>query len=156
MTLKLTLEGDRRVIVTRRFKASPDRVFAAHTEPALIRRWMLGPDGWEMTDCIMEPRVGGHIRHAWAPVGGGAGAFHLTGEVLEIGPGHRIVHVERMFLPDPTPDNRIETVFADDGAGGTLMRMEMTLPDGATRDMMLSTGMEHGMEASYARLEGLI
>jgi hypothetical protein len=31
--------------------------------------------------------------------------------------------------------------------------MRMTLPDAATRDAMLSTGMEHGMEASYVRLE---
>jgi hypothetical protein len=29
----------------------------------------------------------------------------------------------------------------------------MTLPDAETRGMMLASGMEHGMEASYARLE---
>ncbi len=32
----------------------------------------------------------------------------------------------------------------------------MTLPDAATRTAMLSTGMEHGMEASYVRLEGTL
>jgi hypothetical protein len=32
----------------------------------------------------------------------------------------------------------------------------MTLPDAQTRAAMLSTGMEDGMEASYARLEGMI
>jgi hypothetical protein len=57
-----------------------------------------------------------------------------------------------MHLPDPTPDNRVETRFEADGAG-TLMVMRMTLPDRATREAMLATGMEHGMEASYARLE---
>jgi hypothetical protein len=31
--------------------------------------------------------------------------------------------------------------------------MRMTLPDEATRAAMLATGMEHGMEASYARME---
>jgi hypothetical protein len=31
--------------------------------------------------------------------------------------------------------------------------MRMTLPDAATRASMLSTGMEHGMEASYVRPE---
>jgi hypothetical protein len=60
-----------------------------------------------------------------------------------------------MFLPDPTPDNHIETRFERDGAG-TLMTMRMTLPDAQTRAAMLATGMEHGMEASYVRLEGLI
>jgi hypothetical protein len=60
-----------------------------------------------------------------------------------------------MFLPDPTPDNHIETTFDADGQG-TLMTMRMTLPDAQTRKAMLATGMEHGMEASYVRLEGII
>jgi uncharacterized protein YndB with AHSA1/START domain len=38
---------------------------------------------------------------------------------------------------------------------GTLMTMRMSLPDAETRKGMLATGMEHGMEASYARLERL-
>ena len=40
-------------------------------------------------------------------------------------------------------------------ADGTLMTMRMTLPDGHARQM-LATGMEHGMEASYVRLQGFI
>jgi activator of Hsp90 ATPase-like protein len=67
----------------------------------------------------------------------------------------RIVHVERMHLPDPTPDDRVETRFEADGSG-TLMTMRMTLPDEKTRAAMLATGMEDGMEASYVRLDGLI
>jgi len=31
--------------------------------------------------------------------------------------------------------------------------MRMTLPDAATRAAMLATGMDHGMEAGYVRLE---
>lgn len=59
-------------------------------------------------------------------------------------------------MPDPTPDNRIDTTFTDDGSEGTLMVMRMTLPDSATRAALLASGMEHGMEASYVRLEGLV
>ena len=52
---------------------------------------------------------------------------------------------------------RITTLkkFEPDGTG-TLMTMRMTLPDAATRAAMLATGMEHGMEASYVRLETMI
>lgn len=60
-----------------------------------------------------------------------------------------------MLLPDPTPDNQIETRLAPDGTG-TRMTMRMTLPDAQTRAAMLATGMEHGMEASYVRLESMI
>ena len=59
-----------------------------------------------------------------------------------------------MHLPDPTPDNHVETRFEPDGKG-TLMTMRMTLPDRQTREAMLATGMEHGMEASYARLDAM-
>lgn len=152
---KLTLktEGETHVIVTRRFAASPEAVYRAHTDPALIQRWLLGPEGWTMPMCVNEAKPGGKIRYEWSN-GKGQG-FYLTGEYLELDPFRRIVHVERMFLPDPTPDNHIETTFAVDGEG-TLMTMRMTLPDAQTRKAMLATGMEHGMEASYVRLEGII
>jgi hypothetical protein len=50
----------------------------------------------------------------------------------------------------------VETTFAPDGDGGTLMTIRMTLPDAATRAAMLATGMEEGMEASYVRLEAAL
>ena len=82
-------------------------------------------------------------------------SFYLTGECIALEQPRRIVHVERMHLPDPTPDNHVETTFEPDGAG-TLLTMRMTLPDANTRAQMLATGMEHGMEASYVRLENEI
>ena len=151
--MTLNTEGDRFVVVTRRFAASPEAVFRAHTDPVLIQKWMLGPDGWTMPVCICEARPGGNMRYEWSN-GKGQG-FSLTGECLEIEPPRRIVHVERMHLPDPTSDNHIETTFEPDG-DGTLMTMRMTLPDAETRTEMLATGMEHGMERSYQRLEELI
>jgi uncharacterized protein YndB with AHSA1/START domain len=151
--LALKTDGDKHVIVTRRFAAAPEAVYRAHTEPKLIQKWMLGPDGWTMPACICEARAGGKIRYEWTD--GKGGGFHLTGEFVELKPFSRIVHIERMHLPDPTPDNHVETSFAPDGAG-TLMTMKMTLPDAETRAAMLATGMEEGMEVSYARLETLI
>jgi len=151
--MTIALHGDIQVIVTRHFAAHPERVFVAHTDPALLARWMTGPDGWVMTHCQIDARPSGTMRCDWAPEGGGEGAFHLTAEFLAVEPHTRIVHVERMFLPDATPDNHVETTFAAYGAG-TLLTMKMTLPDAATREIMLATGMEEGMEASYIRLEG--
>jgi uncharacterized protein YndB with AHSA1/START domain len=151
MTLKT--EGDLYVVVTRRFAASPEAVYRAHTEPGLIRRWLLGPDGWTMPVCINEGRAPGKFRYEWSN-GKGAG-FYIAGEILELEPPRRIVHVERMYLPDPTPDNHIETLFEADGSG-TLMTVRMTLPDAGSRARMLATGMEGGMEMSYVRLENLI
>ena len=126
----------------------------AFTDPELIQKWLLGPEGWTMPVCICEARPGGKIRYEWKNASKGQG-FYLTGEFIELVPNRRTFHVERMFLPDRTPDNRVETTFDPDGAD-TLMTMRMTLPDAQTRAAMLATGMERGMEMSYVRLEGLL
>jgi len=76
-------------------------------------------------------------------------------QYLELEPYSRIVHVERMHLPEPTPENHVETRFDADGTG-TLMTVRMKLPDAEARAAMLRTNMEKGMEASYVRLEKLI
>lgn len=150
--LALTTEGETHVIVKRRFEAPPEAVYRAHMDPTLIQQWCLGPEGWTMPVCINEGKPGGKIRYEWS--NGKGGGFFLTGEILELDPPHRIVHVERMHMPDPTPDNRIVTTFVADGTG-TLMTMRMSLPNAETRKAMLATGMDRGMEASYARLERL-
>ena len=106
-----------------------------------------------MPVCINDARPGGKIRYEWSD--GKGGGFYLTGEFIALEPYSRIEHVERMHLPDPTPDNHVETRFAPDGQG-TLMTMRMTLPDAATREAMLATGMEDGMEESYRRMEKVL
>jgi uncharacterized protein YndB with AHSA1/START domain len=106
-----------------------------------------------MPVCVSDARPGGNFRYEWK--NGKGNGFHITGEFLELNPYSKIVHVERMFLPDPTPDNHVETRFEPDG-DGTLMTIRMTLPDSQTRAAMLATGMERGMEASYVRLESTI
>ena len=151
--LVLTTEGETQIVVQRRFEAAPEAVYRAHMDPELIQQWCLGPEGWTMPVCIHEGKPGGKIRYEWSNEGKGKG-FFLTGEILELDPPHRIVHVERMHLPDATPDNRIVTTFVADGSG-TLMTMRMSLPNAETRKAMLATGMERGMEASYVRLERL-
>lgn len=148
--LSLELEGETAIVVKRSFGASPELIYQAHTDPKLVQQWVLGPDGWTMPVCICDARPGGQIRYEWSD--GKGGGFYLTGEFVELDPPRRVVHIERMHLPDPTPDNRVETTFTKQGSG-TLMVMRMKLPDAKTREMMLATGMEHGMEASYMRLE---
>jgi len=152
---KLTLktEGDTHIVVTRHFAASPEAVYRAHTDPKIVQQWMLGPEGWSMPVCNSDARPGGKFRYEWKH--SSKGGFHLTGEFVDLKPYSKIVHIERMHLPDPTPDNHVETTFEPDGQG-TLMTMRMTLPDPQTRAAMLATGMERGMEDSYVRLEKMI
>jgi uncharacterized protein YndB with AHSA1/START domain len=151
--LTLQTDGETDVVITRIFAAPPEAVFRAHTDPALIRQWMLGPDGWTMPVCINEAWPGGRFRFEWTD--GGANSFHATGEYIEVTPHSLIRHVERMFLPDPTPENHVTTLFAPEGTG-TRLTMRMSLADADARAAMLASGMEDGLEDSYARLERVV
>ena len=117
---KLSVEtsGVAEIIVRRQLKAQPDAVFEAHVNPAIISKWMIGSPDWSMPVCQSDARPGGKIRYEWHhPTRPG---FYLTGEFIEVERPRHILHIERMFLPDPTPDNHVETTFtAKDG--GTLM-----------------------------------
>ncbi len=144
---------DTHVRITRAFEAPRHLLWRAHTEPELMRRWLLGPDGWVMTACENNLVVGGSYRNAWAPTGDTEGQpFGFEGENLVIDPERRMVTTERM-TGAPFPPNTNDLSF-DEVDGVTLMTLFITYPDAAQRDMILATGMTDGMETSYRRLEG--
>ena len=147
--LTLTVQGDTEILISRHFNGTPEQLFRAHTEPALLQRWCLGPEGWSMPVCICEARAGGRLRYEWRK---GDRGFYVTGEFISLTPYSRIEHVERMHLPDVTPDCHVTTEFAPEGSG-TRMVMRMQLPDAATRNAMVASGMADGMETSYLRLD---
>ena len=63
--LEITTPGDREIVMTRVFDAPRELVFDAHTKPELVKRWLLGPDGWSMPVCEIDLRVGGAYRYVW-------------------------------------------------------------------------------------------
>src|SRR5262245_26475787 len=53
------------VVITRLVDAPRRLVFSAWTDPKHLREWMLGPPGWTMPVCELEPRPGGRYRYTW-------------------------------------------------------------------------------------------
>jgi uncharacterized protein YndB with AHSA1/START domain len=145
---------DTHVRITRLIEGPRELVWRAHREPELLKTWLLGPDGWEMT--IAEPGLaaGDTYRYAWAPVEGGEGqAFGFEGDTLVVDAPRRVVTTERMTgMPGPSTLNDL-TLYEEDGV--TLLTLLIEYPDAATRDMILGTGMTEGMERSYQRLDAL-
>ncbi|MBS1675689.1 MAG: SRPBCC domain-containing protein [Actinobacteria bacterium] len=149
---RLELLDDTHVRITRLVEGPRELVWRAHHDPELMKQWLLGPDGWEMTECTVALAAGDSYRTSWAPIGDTAGqAFGFEGEALLVDAPRRAVTTERMQgMEGPSTLNDLN-LYEEDGA--TLITLLIEYPDLATRDMILATGMVDGMEASYARLQ---
>lgn len=149
---RLEILDDTHVRITRLVDGPRELVWRAYNEPELMRQWLLGPDGWEMTDCVLAAAAGDGYRYAWQPVGDTQGeAFGFEGEALVMDAPRRSVTTEKMQgMPGPSTLNDL-SLYEEDGV--TLITLLIEYPDLATRDMILATGMVDGMEASYERLE---
>lgn len=144
------LLSDTQVRVSRVIRGTTDQVWRAHHEPALMQRWLLGPDGWTMPVCEVATNVGERYRYEWASADGSQ-RFGFEGELLESTAPRRAVTTEQMIGTDgPATRNELTLTPVQ---GGTLLSIVITYPSKELRDMILGTGMTTGMEASYARLE---
>jgi uncharacterized protein YndB with AHSA1/START domain len=150
--------SETQVRISRIVRGTVEQVWQAHLDPALVTRWMLGPDGWTMPVCEVATVVGDVYRYEWEPedpsADGSPGRFGFEGELLESDPPRRSVTTERMIgLEGPGTTNEMTLTPRNDA---TLLTVVITYPSAAVRDMVLETGMVDGMETSFARLEALI
>lgn len=146
---------DTHVRITRLIEGPRELVWRAHQEPELLKKWMLGPDGWSLTVADVDPTVGGKYRYEWEPGEGVEGErFGFDGATLLSEAPRRAVTTEHMTGTDfPSTLNDLN-LYEEDGA--TLITLLIEYPDKETRDIVLATGMTEGMESSYARLEGVL
>lgn len=150
---KLTIEpvGDLEIRSVRSFDAPRKLVWDCHTQPALLQRWMLGPEGWTMPVCELDFSVGGKFRYLWRNADGRE--FGQNGAFKEISAHDRIVHSEK-FSSDPSPgEGAIITTTFEEADRRTTVTMSMRFPSPEVRKMALESGMETGMEAGYERLD---
>jgi uncharacterized protein YndB with AHSA1/START domain len=142
--------SDTQVRVSRVIRGSVDEVWRAHHDASLLRRWLLGPDGWTMPVCEVATAVGDRYRYEWENAALGR-RFGFEGELLASTPPNRAVTTEQMIgVEGPATRNELTLTAVP---GGTLLSLVITYPSRELRDMILGTGMTKGMETSYARLE---
>jgi uncharacterized protein YndB with AHSA1/START domain len=152
-TLTVTTPSDCEVQVTRRFDAPRRMVFEALTTPALLQRWMHGPNGWTLAVCEVDLRAGGRFRYVWRKPDGremGAG-----GIFRDIAAPERIVHTE-LFDDDWTGGEAVVTSTLVERDGRTTLTVTMRYASQAARDEALKTGFTSGMEASYETLAAVL
>lgn len=75
----------------RRFRASPERIFRAWTQPMALREWWC-PAGWIASEIAIDLRVGGSYRIAMTRVGAAHTKVSVSGQFLEVQPPTRLVY----------------------------------------------------------------
>ena len=147
---KLTKPSDREIRVERVFNAPLERVWKAHTDSALLAQWW--GRGNQLVIERNEVERGGHWRFVEHS---DHGVHGFEGRYREVKPMERI---SMTFEWDGMPGYPVVTTaeFHDLGDGRTRLVSTMLFYTPEERDGMLQSGMEGGMNESYAALDALL
>jgi uncharacterized protein YndB with AHSA1/START domain len=152
-TATVTLPTDEEILITREFDAPRRLVYKAWTTPDLVMRWWSGRRG-VMKLAEIDLRVGGMWRYVMEATGGHEVAFH--GEFREIVPDERIVTTEVYEgMPEGEGEPALNIVTFTEADGRTTLSLLTQVDSRETRDMIIGTGMEGGMQEQMDLLEEL-
>ena len=150
----VSLPSDEQILITREFAAPRHLVFRAFTTPELVRRWWHANRG-EMTVAEIDLRVGGAWRYVMVAHDGTEVGFH--GEYREIVPDERIVSTEVYEgLPEGVTDEEgatLNTATFTERDGRTTLTILMQTANRVSRDAIIASGMEDGLQDALDLLE---
>lgn len=143
-------EGDALIIAQVSFKAAPEALHRALTDPEQVRQWMGAPE-MPLQVCEVDARPGGRFRMSWTFPDGGTS--WLAGTFSEIAP-ERLAHVE-MVRPDWTGGEVqvLRQIRAHEGR--TWLRQTSRYRDALMRGQVLGAA-GPGLRASWTRLAVLL
>lgn len=146
--------ADREIAMTRVFDAPRRLVFDALTKPELVKRWLLGPDGWSMPVCEIDLKIGGAYRYVWRRDKDGS-EMGMGGVFREIVPSELLIATEKFDQAWYPGEALTITVLAEED-GRTKLTTTVRYESREARDGVLKSGMESGVARSYDRLEEVL
>ncbi len=148
---RITLPSDTEILITREFAAPKHLVYQAWTTPELVKRWWAGQRG-VVTSAQIDLRVGGQWRYVMLAHGSFEVAFH--GTYREIVPNERLVTTEVYETPEaPDAEGVLNIVSFREHDARTTLTVRVRCSSKDERDMIMSSGMEGGMQEGMDLLE---
>lgn len=139
--------------ITREFDAPAEKVFRAHTDRDLFAQW-IGPRSINTTITEWDATTGGRYayRNTRDEDGLDTGFF---GSFHEVRPNQRIVQT---FTWEGAPDGvSLETMTFEDLPGGRCRIVGTSVVESLEiRDLILSSGMDVGVNEGYAKLDEIL
>jgi uncharacterized protein YndB with AHSA1/START domain len=110
-------------VIERTYDVPPARVFAACSDPAIKKRWFVGPENWERSDYQLDFRVGGQETNSGGTKGGPTYTYRAT--IQDIVPDERIVSTYEMAMDGKRISVSVATLeLAPEGSGTKLILTE--------------------------------
>jgi uncharacterized protein YndB with AHSA1/START domain len=148
---RVTVQGEREILIEREFDAPARLVWEAFTQPEHVQRWWTARRG-TMEVCEIDFREGGKWRYVMTTDNGMEVGFH--GEYLEISPYDRIVSTEAYEgIPDADANAATNVMTLDERDGRTRVTILVEHPTREGRDGHIASGMEHGLQDALDDLE---
>jgi uncharacterized protein YndB with AHSA1/START domain len=137
-----------RLRLERVIRASPERVFAAWTQPDQLSLWS-APKGLHIAEGEMDLRPGGAWRVVMMEPGGAR--HEAFGTYREVSPPHRLVYTHAWKQAGgPSPETTLTVEFLADPAGTRVVLTQEGFGSPESRD-----GHEGGWSSALDNLEGL-
>ena len=145
--VEVMLPSETELRMTRNFAAAPELVFAAHTVPALLKRWY-----GTLVSAEIDLRIGGEWRFlSRRSDGREIGQF---GVYREIETNARLVQTENWSDWNPG-ELMVSTIFAPVGEA-TRLEVTMRFPSREVRDVLIKAGMNDEAAGQYRRLDAML
>jgi len=146
----LSTPTDREIRIERTFDAPRELVWRAFTDPTLVAQWWGRGNPLDVE--LMEVQPGGHWRFVEH---GPEGASGFEGRYREVSAPERLAQTFDWDGMPGHPSVEVAT-FEDLGDGRTRLVATVQFLTAGERDGMLNSGMEQGMDQSYAALDRLL
>lgn len=142
-------KSERELVVTRTFDGPARAVFAAWTQPELLKQWWAPKSmGVSLVSCEADVRTGGKYRFEFGH--GDAEPMAFFGRYMEVVPQARLV-----WTNDESGDGAVTTVSFEEQAGKTLLVWHELYPSKEALDGA-GAGMEGGMTEQFEQLDALL
>jgi len=145
--------GESLIRIEREFNVPKAKLWKAMSTRELIEKWWTGP-GYQVRVEEFEPRDGGKWRYIQY-MDGKDEEFAFYGVFHEYGPERVVQTFEFSGLPERGHVIMERMQLKEVGEGKTLLTVDQSFFSAQDRDGMMASGMEEGMNQTYAKLEEL-
>lgn len=141
------------IVLERRLKASPARVFKAWSDPYERRIWDVPDEGWSVTEHEQDVRIGGREHSRFGP--DGDPNWMSDGRYLDIVPDRRLISAGIMHDGEERMTATMSTIeILPDGSGSHLILTDQSAFFGQEEEADRREGWAHCLDNLALHLDG--